>query len=386
MDMTLRGRMVAAVAGAATLAIAGAASAADVSLPNQLTWTAYGTGSSGHAQAVAMGKALKEKYGTDLRVLPGKNDVSRLRPLQVGKVDAVANGAGTYFAQEGVFGFDKPDWGPQPLRLLLSSKGRAGLMVGVAADTGVKTLADLKGKRVAWVKSAPALNHNVTAFLAFAGLTWDDVTKVEFAGFGASWDGMAANQVDAAFAITVSGKAKPMSANPRGIIWPTTPHDDKEGWDRMLAMAPYFTKNKVMIGAGVPEGGIEGMAYPYPILTVRTDMETGMAYNMTKALIESYDLYKDGAPGAAGWSLDNQSYIWAVPYHDGAIQALTEAGRWTPEMQAHNDNLVKRQDVLQAAWAAYTPGASSDEDAFRKGWIEARAKALSDAGMPVIFN
>ncbi len=306
--------------------------------------------------------------------------------MQTCKVDAVANGAGTYFAQEGVFGFDKPDWGPQPVRLLLSSKGSAGLMVGVAADTGVKELKDLKGKRVAWVKSAPALNHNVTAFLAFAGLTWDDVEKVEFAGFGASWDGMAANQVDAAFAITVSGKAKPMSANPRGLVWPATPHSDTAGWDRMWAMAPYFTKNTVKIGANVPKSGIEGMAYPYPILTVRTDMTTDLAYNMTKALIESYDLYKDGAPGAAGWALDNQSYIWAVPYHDGAIKALTEAGRWTPEMQAHNDGLVARQNVMQNAWAAYTKDAPSDEDAFIKGWLEARAKALTDASMPVIFN
>ena len=75
---------------------------------------------------------------------------------------------------------------------------------GQAGDIGVKEYKDLKGKRVAWVKAAPALNHNVTAFLAFAGLTWDDVQKVEFAGFGASWEGMTNNQVDAAFAISNS--------------------------------------------------------------------------------------------------------------------------------------------------------------------------------------
>src|SRR3546814_6175907 len=82
------------------------------------------------------------------------------------------------------------------------------LMVGVAADVGVKEFKDLKGKRVAWVKGAPALNHNVTAFRAFAGLTWDDVEKVEFAGYGASWAGMTSNQVDAAFAITNSGRSE----------------------------------------------------------------------------------------------------------------------------------------------------------------------------------
>ena len=386
MKMMMRARLTGVLAGVAALAMAGAATA-QVKLPSTMAWTAYGTGSSGHAQAVAIGKAFKENYGVNLRVLPGKNDISRLRPLQTGKVQAVANGAGTYFAQEGVFGFDKPDWGPMPVRLIMSSKGKAGLMVGVAADTGVKTLADLKGKRVAWVKSAPALNHNVTAFLAFAGLSWDDVQKVEFAGFGASWDGMAANQVDAAFAIPVSGKTKPVASTPRGLVWPATPFDDQAGWDRMLALAPYFTKNDVRIGTNVPKDGIQGMAYPYPILTVHAkDTSTDFAYNLTKAMVESYDGYKDGAPGAAGWAVPNQSFEWAVPYHDGAVKYFKEIGVWTDAMQANNDALVKRQGVLQDAWKAYTKGAPSDEDAFVKGWKAARAGALKTAGMPVVIE
>ncbi|NQW09901.1 MAG: TAXI family TRAP transporter solute-binding subunit [Alphaproteobacteria bacterium] len=384
MTMTTRARLTGVLAGAVALALASAA-AAEVKLPDNMAWTAYGTGSSGHAHAVAIGKAFKEKYGVNLRVLPGKNDISRLRPLQTGKVDAVANGVGTYFAQEGVFGFDKPDWGPQPLRLILSAKGKAGLMVGVAADIGVKEMKDLKGKRVAWVKSAPALNHNVTAMLAFAGLTWDDVEKVEFAGFGASWEGMTNNQVDAAFAITVSGSTKAVAASPRGLLWPALPYGDTEGWKRMTALAPYFTKNMVSSGTNVPKSGIEGMAYPYPILTVRADMSADTARNLTTALIESYDLYKDGAPGAAGWALDNQTYEWAVPYHDGAIAALHAAGRWTDAMQAHNDALVARQKVLIDTWTAYTKGAPSDEAAFVAGWGKARVAALEAAGMdPVI--
>lgn len=385
METITRARLAGALVGATTFALAATASA-DANLPKTMTWTAYGTGSSGHAQSVAMGKALKEKYGVNLRILPGKNDISRLRPLQTGKVDAVANGAGTYFAQEGVFGFDKPDWGPMPLRILLTSKGKAGLMVGVAGDVGVKELKDLKGKRVAWVKSAPALNHNVTAFLAFAGLTWDDVEKVEFAGFGASWDGMTNNQVDAAFAITVSGKTKETAATPRGLLWPSLPYSDTAGWNRMMEVAPYFTQNDVSIGTNIPKEGIPGQAYPYPILTVRADATEDLAYNLTKALIDSYDLYKDGAPGAAGWSLANQTYKWAVPYHDGAIKALKEAGRWDDDKQAHNDKLVARQSVLQNAWAKFTQTAPSDEDAFVSGWREARAAALKAADMPVVFE
>ena len=53
-------------------------------------------------------------------------------------------------------------------------------------DIGVKTYADLRGKRVASVKGAPALNHNTYAFLRFGGLEWSDVEPVVFGGYGAS--------------------------------------------------------------------------------------------------------------------------------------------------------------------------------------------------------
>lgn len=380
-------RLMGAIAGLTALTFAGAAGAADVELPKNLAWTAYDTGSSGHAQSVAIGKAFKEMYGVNLRVLPGKNDVSRLRPLQQQKVDAVANGVGTYFSQEGVFDFSAADWGPQEVRVIMSSTGGAGLMVGVAADAGVTNYSDLKGKRVAWVKSASALNHNVTSFLAFGGLTWDDVEKVEFAGFGASWEGMTNDQVDAAFAITVSGATKAVASSPRGLMWPSLPHDDTAGWERLQAVAPYIGKQTVTAGTNISKDApIQGAVYPYPILTMRADAEDSLAYNTTKAMVESYDSYKAGAPGAAGWALANQAFKWAVPYHNGAIKYFKEIGSWTDDMQAHNDALVKRQGVLKAAWDGYTAGAPSDEEAFKSGWMAARAAALEAAGMPVVFK
>ena len=64
---------------------------------------------------------LKDKHGTDVRVLPAGNDVARLAPLKAGRAQASAMGIGIYFAQEGVFEFAVKDWGPQPLRLMLSS-------------------------------------------------------------------------------------------------------------------------------------------------------------------------------------------------------------------------------------------------------------------------
>src|ERR1041384_2491651 len=92
----------------------------DVKLPSTMTMTAYDTGTAGFNIAVGVGKMMKDKYGTDVRVLPAGNDVARLAPLRAKRAAMSAMGSGTYFAQEGVFEFGTKEWGPQPLQLVLS--------------------------------------------------------------------------------------------------------------------------------------------------------------------------------------------------------------------------------------------------------------------------
>src|SRR5215213_9198138 len=140
-----------------------AAHAQDIKLPPTMTFTAYDTGTAGFNIAVAVGKMLKDKYGTDLRVLPAGNDVARLAPLRAGRAMSSAMGSGTYFAQEGVFEFGAKEWGPQALQLVLSSVDCNAGSLGVARDTGVKEVKDLKGKRVGFVVGSPALNQNSLA-------------------------------------------------------------------------------------------------------------------------------------------------------------------------------------------------------------------------------
>ena len=209
------------------------ASAEDVKLPSTMAVTAYDTGTAGFNIAVGVGKMMKDKYGTDVRVLPAGNDVARLAPLRAKRAVASAMGTGTYFAQEGVFEFGSRDWGPQPLQLILSSVDCNGASLGVAADTGVKEIKDLKGKRVGFVVGAPSLNQNSLAVLAFGGLTQSDVKIVEFASYGAMWKGLINNDTDAAFATTITGPAKEAETSPRGIVWPPLPKNEAAGWERM---------------------------------------------------------------------------------------------------------------------------------------------------------
>ncbi|MEQ8332787.1 TAXI family TRAP transporter solute-binding subunit [Nisaea sp.] len=386
MGITLHSFRRAALAGAAiTVAFAGAA-LADAKLPDQLAWTAYGTGTAGYNQSVAIGGALKTKLGVNLRVLPGKNDVSRTEPLRQKKVQFSATGVGASFmAQEGAFDFGAKRWGPQPIRALMMNNGAIGLAVGVANDVGVKEYKDLKGKRVAWVKGSPSLNVNTEAYLAFGGLTWDDVEKVEFGGFGASWAGMVNGQVDAAFASTSSGKAYEMEASPRGLLWPPVPASDTAGWARMTEIAPFFQPTMATVGATIKkESPAATAAYPYPVLVAYPDQDEDLVYNMTKAMVELFDDYAGKAPGINGWALDKQNLKWVVPYHAGAIRFFKEVGKWGDAEEAHNNELLRRQDVLQKAWADFLTK-NVAEDSWATEWRTSRHAALKAAGLGAVF-
>jgi TRAP transporter TAXI family solute receptor len=352
--------------------------------PRTMSWSAYNLGTTGYNQAVAIGKALKDNYDVNLRVLPGKNDVSRLLPLQRGRVQFSANGVATYFGQEGVFQFAGKTWGPMPLRMVMASHGESNQALGVADDLGIKTYADLRGKRVPYVRGAPALNVTTEAFLACGGLTWDDVERVDFPGYSAMWTGVVNGQVDAAYATTVSGPTRKLEASPRGIFWPPAPHDDEGCWERMATVVPFMEKHVATRGAAISvDNPHEGATYPYPMLITLADQDEQLVFDLARAIDVHYEEYKNADPGSIGWAMERQNFQWVVPFHDGSVRYFQSIGIWSDEAQAHNQRLIERQDVLAQAWQAHK---AEDPDDFTEVWMGRRAEALTAAGFDPIWR
>jgi len=373
-----------ALVGAAGIA-AGAGLASAAELPANIAWTAYDVGSSGYNQAIGIGSALRNKMGVTLRVLPGKNDVSRLAPLREDKVQFSAFGIGGYAATEGALEFGRPEWGPQKLRMLsMSNSGGCNLVI-FAGDLGVKSYADMKGLRMPVVKGAPALNSNLYGYIRFAGLEWSDLKLVEYGGYGASLDGIVEGRTDAGMTHTTSGFATKASASPRGATYVPTPWNDEEGWKRMNEAAPWFYKAMCSEGAGI-EKPFEGSTYPYLILIAYESREADMAYAMTKAMFDLYPEYKDSAPGTSGWALEKQNLEWVLPMHEGAVRYYKEVGKWPASSEAHRNTLLERENVIHAAWSEFTKSAPSDEAAFSTGWQKARAAALDAKGLSPIWR
>lgn len=388
--MKIQRRNALILGAAATLAPGTAfaqAKKSDIKLPNTLVWTAYDVGSSGYAQAVGIGSIMKNQAGTNLRVLPGKNDVSRLAPLREGTAQFSATGSDNIYSQEAVFTFGEKEWGPQPIRLvMLNYADGAAVALATAADANIKTLKDVKGKRVAWIRGAPALNQAVTCMLAFANLTWNDVVKVEFGGHGPAIDGMVNNEVDALNNATFSALNQKIAASPRGIYFPPVPHNDVEGWKRLQAVVPWYEPIFATDGIGMKPGGQEMAGVAYPVLVAYDKITDDVVYNVTKAMDQFYDDYKASAPGANGWALKRQKWSKFVPYHPGAIRYYKEVDAWPKEQDAVQAQTLARQKALIDAWAAYAKAAPGDKEQFKQGWIMARADALKAKNMPVVFD
>lgn len=354
----------------------------EIQLPDLITWSAYDIGSTGYAQTAAFGDVLKRELGVSLRVIPAGNDIARLSAVRLGRAEFSASGVAAYFAQEGILDFATQDWGPQPFQLLWMNISDSGVGLNTTQDSGIKTPYDLKGKRVAWIPGAPALNTQAEACMYFGNVTWDDVIKVEFPSYAASVQGLTEGTVDAAFGFIDVPALEETAASPRGFAVVEMPHEDKEGWERLQSIAPWIGPHLATRSAGQlasEENPLEVGIYPYPIVVALADQDEELTYNMTRAIHELYDQYYEVLPAMWGWRLENR-IPFPMPYHPGAVRYLKEIGNWTDEDEARQQEMLRRQEVLQQAFEAALDEAAaqgiSSED-FTEFWLQKREEALA---------
>ncbi len=354
-----------------------------IQFPKTIAWSAYPTGTGGYSQAVAIGNILQRQYSTNLRVIPGRNDVSRLATLRAGRVHFSAGGSESVYAQEGILNFASRIWGPQPVRAMLSNYSDAcSFTFATAADANINSVADMKGKRMTFVQGAPSLNNATAALLSYANLTWDDVIPVEVGGYNASIDAVLNNRADAAGGACNSPPFLRVEASPRGLKWPEMPHDDPEAIARVRARLPWYVPHIAVEGPTIGPEGIQVFSSAYPFLVALDDSDEAMVYSMVKVMVEHFDQYKGNAPGANGWAMDRQKFDQAfVPYHPGAIRYFKEIGVWTTAAEETNNKNLRRQSVLRTAWDGFLPSAPEGYEEFEQAWLVAREAALTEAGL-----
>lgn len=368
-------RTLSATAVSTALLFAGSAIAQE--LPDTMTWSSYDVGSAGYAEASAIADAFGKQYGTRIRIQPSGSAIGRLQPLLSGRADYAFLATETFFAAEGIHDFSTRRWGPQDLRAVAGRPSSFGIFT--AADANIKTLEDLKGSRFAYVAGNPSINVKCDAFLAFVGLTRDDVDAIMFPTYANTMSSLARGEADASCTTTTPSHVYELAESPRGIRWLNVPKDDEEGWERLREVAPFFQPYTETEGAGISEENpVDIFAYRYPVLTVRADMDEDAVYNYIKALDETYGMYKDATAVMGRWDLEQAGTPPIdVPFHPGAIRYLEEKGIWTEEHQAWNDQRLARLNALRDAWKEATAeGEGKSDEEFAEIWEAHRTQAL----------
>jgi len=350
-------------------------------LPKTMLWSCYDVGASGYVQASAIADALLKKFGTRVRLVPSGTGIGRLLPLATKRVQCGYLANEVYFATEGMYEFSELEWGPQDLRVILAHPSSTSMLT--TKVSGIKTPKDMKGKRVAWIVGNPSMYVKAEAQLAYAGLTWDDVVKVEFPSYAANLRALIEDKVDVATGTITAPIIYELATTPKGFQVVEFPPDDKEAWKRVQKIAPFMFPAQETVGPGVSKEKPAWLAFVrYPMITVYADADPDWVYTFIKAIDETFSMYKDTFPVMPDWKIEISGVPPAdAPFHEGAVRYLREKGVWKAEHDTWNTNRLNHMRKVQKAWEDTVSEAEvkkiKSKD-FPEFWLKKRKGALGE--------
>ena len=212
-------------------------------------------------------------------------------------------------------------------------KGKLGKLRAIAAiypnyiqlvatkDSGIATVADLKGKSLSVGAPKSGTELNTRAILKAAGLSYADIRKVEYLPFAESVDLMKNGQLAATMQSAGLGVASLRDlSNAMGVTVVSVPKAivDKMGPPFMSMKIPantYKGQDKEVETAGLPN-----------YLVTHAGVSDEMVYQMTKLVFES--LPELAAAHAAGKEIKLENALAGVPIplHPGAERYYKEKG------------------------------------------------------------
>jgi TRAP transporter TAXI family solute receptor len=195
------------------------------------------------------------------------------------------------------------------------------IQIVATADSGIKTLADLRGKSLSVGAPKSGTELNSRAILAAAGLSYKDIGKVEYLPFAESVDLMKNRQLDATLQSAGLGVAslKDLSTSTE-ISVVSVP---KEVVDKI---GPPFVS--VMIPANTYTGQDKDVPTAAVInyLVTSSAVSDDLAYQMTKLIFESLPELANSHAAGKEIRLATAAVGSPVPLHPGAIRYYREKG------------------------------------------------------------
>ena len=302
----------------AALALSSAAARADTFV-NILTG---GTSGVYYPLGVALSKIYSDALpGTKVQVQSTKASVENLNLLQAGRGEIAFSLGDTVSAAwngDEEAGFKKKLDKLRGITALYPNY----IQIVASKDSGIKTLADLKGKRVSVGAPKSGTELNARKVFAAAGLTYQDLGKVEYLPFGESVELIKNRQLDATLQSAGLGVA---SIRDLAASLPIT-----------VVSVPTEVVTKIgdaaYIAATIPVGTYEGQAVAVPTVAIvnylvsTSDVPDDIAYQMTRQLYEHRDALVAAHAAAKDIRLEDATKGMPIPLHPGAEKYLKEKG------------------------------------------------------------
>src|SRR3979490_1588055 len=195
------------------------------------------------------------------------------------------------------------------------------IQIVATADSGIKTLADLKGKSLSVGAPRSGTELNSRAILAAAGLSYKDMGKIEYLPFAESVDLMKNRQLNATLQSAGLGVASLKDLSTSTEI--TVVSVPKEGVNKIC---PPFVA--VMIPAHTYTGQDKDVPTAAVInyLVTSSAVSDDLAYQMTKLIFESLPELANAHVAGRDIKLESAAMDSPVPLHPGAIRYYKEKG------------------------------------------------------------
>ncbi len=196
------------------------------------------------------------------------------------------------------------------------------IQIVATADSGIKTLADLKGKRISVGAPKSGTELNARAVLKAAGLTYADFSKVEYLPFGESVELMKNRQLDVTLQSAGLGVAsiRDLATSVPIVVVAVPPEVVAKVGDAAYQAATIPANTYGGQSAAVPTVAIQNY------LVTSESVPADTVYAMTKAMFDNLDVLAASHNAAKVISKDAAAKSPPVPLHPGAERYYREIG------------------------------------------------------------
>lgn len=181
--------------------------------------------------------------------------------------------------------------------------------------TGIKSVEDLRGKRVGVGAANSGVEINARMILNAYGITYDDI-KPDYLAYGEAIDNMKNGQCDAVFVTSGLPNATVMDLSVQYdmVVVPI----DGEGRDKLVEEYPYYAKSVIPADTYNNTEDVEGL-FVYNIMLVRKDLSDAMVYDMLEGIFQNISTIK-ASHNAADKNIDITFGVDDIqlPLHPGA--------------------------------------------------------------------